>query len=92
MASIPTGYRSLAGLRKNAAFLAAMKSESNGAAVWASWRPNAIRGSLNLRLNMTALKAEANGAGVYARWPPGQNPRTRATIQVDAAALIAAFS
>jgi hypothetical protein len=85
-------FRSIAALRKSRTFMAAAVAEAAGLARWARWQPNAIKGTANVRLAMPLLRSAADDPAVdwARRWPPDA-PRTDSTLQVDAAALAAAF-
>jgi len=90
--AVQPGWRSIPNWLKDTQFRAAMVTQANAAALWASWKPGAIHGTANLRLNMTTVRNMANGAATWARWPAGspQVPRTNSTLQLDAASAIAA--
>lgn len=92
MAVLP-GWGDVGDWLQDPQFIAAMRTEATGSAVWAYWSPGAIRGTAELNLRMSVVLAMANGAGTWARWSPGGSPappRGTATIQLDAATAIAA--
>lgn len=93
--AVQAGWRSIPNWLKDAQFVAAMKAQANGAAVWATFKPmatNRVKGTAHLKLTMSVVRAMANGAATWARWPAGspQVPRTNSTLQLNAATAIAA--
>jgi hypothetical protein len=87
--AVEAGWQTLPNWLASEQFRAAMIAEANGTAAWATWKLDAIHGSANLTLSMELIRAMADGAGTWARWPAG-TPRSNSTVQLNAAAAVAA--
>lgn len=96
-AGIPTGWYSIPNVVKDPEFVALMRAEAEGSAVWASWvlgvglgSSPVPKGSSNLNLNIALIQDEAEDQAGWARWAPGTQPENTGNLQLDMDAAITA--
>ena len=88
--TVRAGWYTLHDVLHEAEFLALMKQEAEGAAVWCKWSAGVNlpvdplpKNNGNLDLVFSHFREAATGATTWARFAPGTSSRVRGDIQID---------